>query len=97
VIGTNKKDATETVELLLEDAREGRLDWPAAPRDETLEGLLEERGLTCVTYAGWKSIDTAEKERGAPLGKPRVKLFTWQELLATAARAAVEMHSSSES
>ena len=25
VIGTNKKDATETVELLLEDARAGRL------------------------------------------------------------------------
>ena len=25
VIGTNKKDATETVELLLEDARAGKL------------------------------------------------------------------------
>jgi ferredoxin/flavodoxin---NADP+ reductase len=26
VIGTNKKDATETIELLLEDARAGKLD-----------------------------------------------------------------------
>src|SRR5213079_847395 len=36
VIGTNKKDATETVEGVLEDAREGRLPWPRTPRDGTL-------------------------------------------------------------
>jgi ferredoxin--NADP+ reductase len=83
VIGTNKKDATETVELLLEDVREGRL-VPRATREETLEALLEERGATAVTYAGWETIDTAERGRGEPLGKPRVKLFTWDELLDTA-------------
>jgi ferredoxin/flavodoxin---NADP+ reductase len=84
VIGTNKKDATETVELLLEDAREGRLGWPQAERDETLEELLDDRGVTCVTYAGWESIDATERSRGAPLGKPRVKICSWEGLLATA-------------
>jgi ferredoxin--NADP+ reductase len=89
VIGTNKKDATETVEVLLEDAREGRLPWPETPRDETLEEFLAERGVACVTYAGWQSIDTTERERGTPLGKPRIKLCTWEELLAAGSGAPV--------
>jgi len=81
VIGTNKKDATETVELLLEDAREGRLPGRSG---DPLEQLLAERGVDCVTYAGWESIDTHERSRGEPLGRPRIKLCTWDELLAAA-------------
>ena len=81
VIGTNKKDATETVELLLEDAREGRLPGRSG---ESLEELLAERGVDCVTYAAWESIDMLERSRGEPLGRPRVKLCTWDELLAAA-------------
>ena len=46
VIGTNKKDATETVELLLEDAAAGRLARAREPRD--LEELLAERGVELV-------------------------------------------------
>jgi len=83
VIGTNKKDATETVELLLEDARGGRL--PEAT-DEDLEQLLAERGLAPVVYAGWEAIDASERSRGEPHGRPRVKHSTWDELL-TAAQA----------
>ncbi len=78
VIGTNKKDATETVDLLLEDARAGKLPEPTGELDE----LLRERGSDVVTYAGWEAIDAAEKARGEPLGRPRVKLCTWDELLA---------------
>ena len=40
VIGTNKKDATETVEVLLEDARAGRLNRASADSTQTLEALL---------------------------------------------------------
>ena len=83
VIGTNKKDATETVELLLEDARSGRLPL----RDEgSIDDVLEERGVEVVMYEGWERIDTAERGRGEPQGRPRVKLSSWDELL-TAARA----------
>jgi ferredoxin--NADP+ reductase len=81
VIGTNKKDATETVELLLEDVREGRLIPKEAPPEALLE-LLEERGARPVVYAGWEAIDELERSRGEPLGRPRVKLATWDELLA---------------
>ena len=78
VIGTNKKDATETVELLLEDARAGRL----VPRSgASVDDLLAERGVYVVMYRGWELIDATEKARGEPLGRPRVKLATWDELL----------------
>ncbi len=80
VIGTNKKDATETVELLLEDARAGKL----TPGEGALEELLAERGAEAVGYAGWQAIDAYERECGTPLGRPRVKLATWDELLAKA-------------
>src|SRR5262249_9168782 len=81
VIGTNKKDATETVDLVLEDARAGKLARrnPAATA-ETVEELLAERGVEHVTYAGWEAIDVAETSRGTPLGRPRFKLLTWDEL-----------------
>jgi ferredoxin/flavodoxin---NADP+ reductase len=81
VIGTNKKDATETVELLLEDARAGRLPERSGER---IDELLASRGVEVVMYAGWEAIDTAEKALGEPHGRPRVKLATWDELLAAA-------------
>ena len=78
VIGTNKKDATETVDRLLEDARAGRL---SARGGGTLDELLVERGVEVVSYTGWERIDAVEKARGEPQGRPRVKLDTWDELL----------------
>ena len=81
VIGTNKKDAAETIALLLEDARAGKLP----PRGEgRLEDVLAERGVEPVVYAGWEAIDAAERSAGEPQGRPRVKLATWDELLAAA-------------
>jgi ferredoxin--NADP+ reductase len=82
VIGTNKKDATETVDHLLEDAHTGRLAAPAS--DGTLDALLAERGVEAVVYAGWESIDVLERAAGEPHGRPRIKLCTWDELLAAA-------------
>jgi ferredoxin/flavodoxin---NADP+ reductase len=87
VIGTNKKDATETVQLLLEDGREGKLARADASADAIVE-LLSERGADAVLYAGWEAIDTVERARGTELGRPRVKLCTWDALLAAAREAA---------
>jgi len=80
VIGTNKKDATETVEHLLADARAGLL--PEA-EDGDVESLL---GPDVVPYAGWQAIDAAERAKGEAQGRPRVKLCRWDELLAAARR-----------
>jgi ferredoxin/flavodoxin---NADP+ reductase len=85
VIGTNKKDATETVDLLLEDARAGRLArGDAGATAQTVDDLLADRGVEAVTYAGWEAIDLEERTRGEPHGRPRVKLCSWDELVATA-------------
>ena len=83
VIGTNKKDATETVGLVLEDARAGLLSHES---DEGLDELLRGKGVEFVEYPGWQAIDAAERAAGEPLGRPRVKLTAWRELL-DAARA----------
>jgi ferredoxin--NADP+ reductase len=79
VIGTNKKDATETVERLLEDARGGLLR--PAQADGSIDALLAARGVEVVGYGGWEAIDARERARGEPQGRPRVKLCTWDELL----------------
>jgi ferredoxin--NADP+ reductase len=87
VIGTNKKDATETVELLLEDLRDApRRGHPAAEVD----ALLEERGVRVVLYPGWCAIDAVECAAGEKLGRPRVKLVTWEQLLEAAETAAAK-------
>ena len=81
VIGTNKKDATETVELLLDDARAGRLAHVGG--GPSLDDLLAARGVKFVDHSGWQAIDAAERAAGEPLGRPRVKLTGWDELLQT--------------
>ena len=85
VIGTNKKDATETVELLLEDVRDAARKGRGA---EDVEQLLAERVPRLVMYEGWTSIDERERSAGEPHGRPRVKLCTWDELLDAAERVA---------
>lgn len=85
VIGTNKKDASETVELLLEDARAGKL---AASNGGDLAAMLTEKGADFVEYEGWQAIDAAERAAGEPLGRPRVKLTAWNRLLETGRRVA---------
>ncbi|HWB22468.1 MAG TPA: FAD-dependent oxidoreductase [Gaiellaceae bacterium] len=81
VIGTNKKDAAETVELLLEDAQAGLLTHGSG---EPIDELLRERGVEFIEYDGWEAIDSHERARGAEQGRPRVKHATWDALLAKA-------------
>ncbi len=89
VIGTNKKDAAETVELLLEDARAGLLArGDSAATAESVDELLASRGVEHVTYAGWEAIDAEERGRGEPHGRPRIKLCSWEELREAARRVA---------
>jgi len=82
VIGTNKKDAQETVDHLVKDAGAERLPVPSAAADRTsIVQLLEERAPDHVTFEGWQAIDGAEQERGKPLGRPRVKFVRLEEML----------------
>ena len=79
VIGTNKKDATETIERLVADARAGALEH--GEDASAIDALLAERGVAVVTQAGWESIDRTERAAGEPHGRPRIKLAEWDALL----------------
>ena len=81
IIGTNKRDAQETVDNVLADLEAGSLLQPADPERDSLEELLRERKPDHVTYTGWEAIDRAERDAGEPHGRPRVKLTTFDELL----------------
>jgi ferredoxin--NADP+ reductase len=90
VIGTNKKDAQETVDNLVADASAGKLPSPAGAADaESVVQLLSERAPDHVTFEGWQAIDVAEQERGKPLGRPRVKFVRVDEMLDAARGAPV--------
>lgn len=83
VIGTNKRDATETVAALLADAP---LLPPAPVRDpDALPHLLAERGARVVTWQGWRAIERAESELGRISGRDRVKIAEREALLRAAA------------
>jgi ferredoxin--NADP+ reductase len=90
IIGTNKKDAVESVGLLLDDVRAGRVEHDPQATAEAVDALLDERGVRRIVYAGWRAIDTHERGLGEPLGRPRVKLVTWNELLEAAEAVAAE-------
>jgi len=95
VIGTNKKDAQETVDALLADleatrAGDTRVLSPERPQSEALEELLRERKPDLVTYEGWTEIDRHERSAGEPAGRPRVKLTAIEEMLRVAAREGPE-------
>jgi ferredoxin--NADP+ reductase len=80
LIGTNKADSKETVDLLLADRaalleRTPALDVPA---------LLASRGVKVVSFADYQKIDAAEKARGAERGKVRDKLERVPDMLAAA-------------
>ena len=81
IIGTNKRDAQETVDTLLGDLDADRLASPADPDRDSMEALLAERQPDAVSYAGWQAVDRVEREAGEPHGRPRVKLCSFEELL----------------
>jgi ferredoxin--NADP+ reductase len=85
VIGTNKGDAKETVEQLLDDLNA----LPRAPHREhdAVVATLAQRGVGVVSWAGWEAIDAAEQALGAAAGRTRIKIAARDALLITAAKA----------
>lgn len=84
VIGTNKKDALETVDRLISDLEAGRMPAQASPQAAAIVELLSERQVDYVSFADWQAIDAAEVERGEPQGRPRVKFTRIEEMLEAA-------------
>jgi ferredoxin--NADP+ reductase len=81
VIGTNKKDAADTVARIVEDLEAGRLAGERPDADEVAEWLAG-CAPEAVTWEGWQAIDEQERAAGEPHGRPRVKLVQLADLVA---------------
>jgi ferredoxin/flavodoxin---NADP+ reductase len=79
VIGTNRSDANSTIHSIVADlkALRARTVRPGSAVEAAVA-----RGAKPVTLDGWAAIDAAEVALGAKRESPRVKLATWDELLA---------------
>src|SRR3954466_978790 len=80
ILGTNKRDAEETVTCLVDDLKGSGLPSPGAGAED-IDALLAERCDGLVTVEGWRAIDGRELERGRADQRPRVKLASRDELL----------------
>jgi ferredoxin--NADP+ reductase len=83
VIGTNKKDAADTVAKIVDDQASGTLNRPLVDEPQAIAALYAKRAPDAVTWAGWEAIDSTEKAAGAPHGRPRVKLVRVADLVAS--------------
>jgi ferredoxin--NADP+ reductase len=79
VIGTNKPDAAETAEAMLQDAA---ADRTLSPDRADIEPLLRERQPDLVEWSHWEKLNAAEVSAGSVAGRPRVKHSRIAEMLA---------------
>ncbi|ANM29795.1 NADP oxidoreductase [Acidobacteria bacterium Mor1] len=73
VIGTNKPDALETVQCMVEDVAAGKTLSPESPTAEAIDGLLAERQPRVFRFDDWKQLDALETAAGEKSARPRVK------------------------
>lgn len=85
-IGTNKTDAEETVDRILDDLDAGVIPEPVGTTQD-LRGVIRRRQPGMVDLAGWQAIDAEERRRGEASGRPRVKIVDVDEMRRVAAAA----------
>ena len=73
VIGTNKSDSTDVVDLIIENLKEPK----------TSEGItaLLKSGHEVIDQIAWEKINASEVISGEIAGKPRVKEVDWKQLI----------------
>ena len=87
VIGTNKPDAVETVESLLEDASNGLHLGPEAPTADAAEATIRAACPAYFSYEDWQRLDALETTEGAAQGRPRVKYVCVEDMLEALGKA----------
>jgi ferredoxin--NADP+ reductase len=80
VIGTNKPDALETVECMMEDLAADQILDPPAPDAHASERLIAERQPRHFTYHDWRKLDEIEVGLGRSAGRPRVKFTRIEDM-----------------
>ena len=73
VIGTNKSDSNDVVDLIIENLKEPKIS-------EGITGLLKS-GHEVIDQIAWEKINASEVISGEIAGKPRVKEVDWKQLI----------------
>jgi ferredoxin/flavodoxin---NADP+ reductase len=81
IIGTNRKDANETVRALLADLASGAREDATIASAEEVEEWLSGRCPDLVDLDGWEAIDAHERAAGEGGGRPRVKVVDRTEFM----------------
>ncbi|XP_015211542.1 NADPH:adrenodoxin oxidoreductase, mitochondrial isoform X2 [Lepisosteus oculatus] len=82
VIATTMNDSFDTARSVLQDLESGQLDTTSAkPGYVFVKAVLEQQGVSPVSFTGWEKIDAAEIMKGKEAGKPREKLLDVAEML----------------
>jgi ferredoxin--NADP+ reductase len=81
VIGTNKRDAQETVDCMLADAQAGQTLGGHCDASETLT-LIACRQPRYFTFADWQQLDALERAAGPARNAPRIKVTSIESMLA---------------
>ncbi len=81
VIGTNKPDSAETVDLLLEDLATGGITPREYESRTAVDEMLRSRGVQVVSFAHWQVLDALEQAAGKPRGAPREKFTRIPDML----------------
>jgi ferredoxin--NADP+ reductase len=78
ILGTNRGDAADTAEILLADfaTRHAQATFPEA------EDELSARGIRFLDKTSWTAVRRAEEALGAAHGRDRVKITSWDALVA---------------
>ncbi|SMB92273.1 FAD-dependent oxidoreductase [Deinococcus hopiensis] len=81
VVGTNRKDAVDTVAHLLSDAQAGAFLPASQAGRETVDALLRGKGVNVYTFHDWQVLDAHELAQGQAVGRPRAKVVHKHEML----------------
>ena len=81
VIGTNKPDALETIQRMLEDIKTGLCFNPEYKDPESVNHMLADRCETVFHWSDWEKLDHLETDAGMKQGRPRIKFVSTESML----------------
>jgi len=81
IIGTNKPDSVETVNMALEDVPSLAPLDPANATQAAAEAMVRAHQPGFTTYADWRILDQIEVENGKAVGRPRIKFSRINDML----------------
>lgn len=85
VILTTMTDGFEVGKQVLQDLKAGTITTRSG-RDSIFQ-LLQQRGVSPVSFAGWEKIDKVEQDVGTKRGKPREKITDIKEMITLSSKS----------